>query len=210
MYDKEKKGELTYNKFIELIEIFNITMSKQSINSIFDYFDKDKKNVIKYDDLIKEIIGNISDNREIIIKKVFNSFNKDNNNNISINDLKQKYRAYNHPEVKNNLKSEKEVFYEFLESIDIFKNYKNTINGQNYNNNALSYQEFLEYYKEISISIKDDIIFENLLKSCWNIDNQNENDIYNTSKNNELNNIKGNNLIIRTANQILNNNFANH
>ena len=208
MYDKEKKGELTYNKFIELLEIFNITMSKQSINSIFDYFDKDKKNVIKYDDLIKEIIGNISDNREIIIKKVFNSFNKDNNNNISINDLKQKYRAYNHPEVKNNLKSEKEVFFEFLESIDIFKNYKNTINGQNYNNNALSYQDFLEYYKEIGISIEDDIIFEHLLKSCWNIDNQN--DIYNTSKNNELNNLKDNNLIIRTANQILNNNLINN
>ena len=183
-------------------------MNKQSIDSIFDYFDKGKINTIKYDDLIKEIVGNISPKRELLIQKVFNSFKKDNNNNISINDLKQNFKAYNHPEVKNNLKTEKEVFFEFLESIDIFKNYKNNINGQNFNNNTLSYDEFLDFYKEISISIKDDILFEHLLNNCWKIEKENE--VYNNSNNNDINYLEDNNLRIRTANQILNNNLNNY
>ena len=34
--DKDKKGEINQNKFNELLEIFNINMSKQSINLIFE------------------------------------------------------------------------------------------------------------------------------------------------------------------------------
>ena len=206
LYDKEKTGNISYNKFNELLEIFNITIDKQSINSIFDYFDKEKKGIIKYDDLICEIIGNIDINREIIIKKIFDIFTKDkNSNNISIKELKQRYKAFNHPDVKNNIKTEKEVYFEFLESIDIFKNYKNNINGQNYNDDFLSYEEFLEYYKEISLSINDNREFENLLINCWNVDKSNNSNYINSF--NEGNYSNNDNLRIRTANQILNNEF---
>ena len=54
-YDKEKKYEINYNKFNEILEIFNINMNKQSINNIFEYFDKENKGVIKYDNLINEL-----------------------------------------------------------------------------------------------------------------------------------------------------------
>ena len=206
LYDKGMAGELDYNKFNELLEMFNINMSKQNSDSIFEYLDKDKKGIIKYDDLIKELIGNINMNREFLIKKLYDNLNKDSNNNISINDLKQKFKAYNHPEVINRFKSEKEVFYDFLESIDIFKNYKNIIKGQN--TEMLTYEDFLDFYKEISIGIRDDKFFEDLLINCWNINN--EKNIYNIENKNELNLYENNNLRIRTANQILNNKRYNY
>ena len=203
LYDKEKKGEITYNNFNEVLEMFNIIMNKNSINYIFEYFDKEKSGVIKYDNLINELIGNININREMIIKNVFDSFSKDTNNKISIKYLKQRYKACNHPDVINKNKTEREIYYDFIESIDIFKNYRLHLQGQNYYDDLLSYQEFLDYYKEISMSIKDDKLFEEILFNCWNITK--EKSVYNNEENNKINSYEESNLRINTANQILNN-----
>ena len=198
LYDKNMSGELDYDKYNELLEMFNINMSKQDTTLIFGYFDKEKKGIIKYDDLIKELISNISKNRELLIRKIYDNFSKDNNYKVYINDLKQNFRAYNHPEVKNRFKSEEEVYYDFLESLDIFKNYKNIIKRQN--TEILSYEDFLDFFKEISMSIIDDKLFEDLLTNCWSI---------NLEKNYE-NYLDNNSLRIRTANQILNNQKFNY
>ena len=199
LYDKEKKYEINYNKFNEILEIFNINMSKQSTNNIFYYFDKEKKGFINYNNLINELVGNISIKREIIIKNLFDSFIKDKNNNILISDLKKRFKAKNHPDIK--YKAEREIYYDFIESIDIFNNYKNK---NNYNNNFFNYQEFLDYYKELNISFKEDKDFEILLNNCWN--DKEKNIYYNNEENNKLYSSKDNNLRIQTANQILTNN----
>ena len=198
LYDKEKKYEINYNKFNEILEIFNINMSKNYINNIFEYFDKENKGIINYDNLINELIGNISIQREILIKNLFDSFNKDKNNKISLNDLKKRFKAINHPNIK--YKTEREIYYDFVESIDIFKNYKSKYD---YNDGLFDYQEFFDYYREISMSIKEDKDFENLLNNCWDVTRQN---IYKNEENNKLNSLKDNNLRIQAANQILNNN----
>ena len=202
LYDKEKKGEISYSKFNEVLEIFNIIMDKQSINSIFYYYDKEKKGVIKYNELLNELIGNISKNRELLIKKVFDCLIKDKNDNISINDLKQRFKSMNHPDVKNRYKSEKDVYFDFAESIDIFKNYRNNLSGYNYNNDFFNYHDFLDYYKEISMSIKEDKLFEDLIFNCWN--NINVNNISNNEKYNGFDSFDNYNIRIQTANQILN------
>ena len=203
LYDKEKKGEITYNNFNEVLEMFNIIMNKNNINNIFEYFDKEKNGVIKYDNLINELIRNININREMIIKNVFDSFSKDSNNKISIKNLKQRFKAFNHPDVINKNKTEREIYYDFIESIDIFKNYKLHLQGQNYYDDLLSYQEFLDYYKEISMNIKDDKLFEEILFNCWNISK--EKNVYKNEENNKINAYNKDNLRINTANQILNN-----
>ena len=206
LYDKNRTGEIAYNRFNELLEIFNITLSKQNINSIFKYYDNGKKGIIKYNDLIIDLIGNVNQSRELIIKNVYNNFIRGEGNNISLNDLKQKFKGYNHPDVKSGIKSETEVYYDFLEIIDIFKNYKNSV--KNENNDIITYEDFLDFYKEISMSIKDDKVFEDLLFQCWN--NNKGKNIYVIERSGGTNNLQDNNLRIRTANQILNNKGYNY
>ena len=206
LYDKNRSREISYNKFNELLEIFNISMNKQNINSIFQYYDNGKKGIIKYNDLICDLIGNINQNRELIIKNVYNNFIRGEGSIISLNDLKQKFKGYNHPDVKSGIKSEIEVYYDFLEMIDIFKNYKNNVNLEN--NDIITYEDFLDFYKEISLSIKDDKVFEDLLFHCWN--NNKDKNIYENERSGGLNHLKDNNLRIRIANQILNNKGYNY
>ena len=72
----------------------------------------------------------------------------------------------------------------------------------------LNFEEFLDFFKELGMNIKDDKIFEEFIFNCWNIDNNNN--AYSIYKNNELKSLQDNNLRIRTANQILNNNGYNY
>ena len=173
LYDKEKSGQITYIKFIELCEIFNINLERKKLKDIFDIYDKEKIGIILYDKLIQALIRNISIDRIMLIKKVYNNFDKDRYGNILINDIRTKFKSSSHPLVEGGQKSEREIYFEFLECLNIFKNYRCNVNQQ-YNIDCLNYGAFLEFFKEISFSIRDDELFKGILINCFGIDNINE------------------------------------
>ena len=181
LYDKEKTGQISYIKFIELCEIFNINLERKNLKEIFDSYDKEKIGLIRYDELIQDLIRNININRVVLIKNLFNDFPKDKYGNIFINDLRKRFKANNHPFVKEGIKSEQEIYFEFLECLNIFKTFRSNIHKL-YNMDILNYGGFLDFFKEISLSIKEDILFEAILFNCFAKSSENENDI----KNNEL------------------------
>ena len=55
-----------------------------------------------------------------------------------------------------------EIYFEFLECINIYKIYTSIVNRQ-YNTDILNYGGFLDFFKEISFSVKDDNLFEDIL-----------------------------------------------
>ena len=62
----------------------------------------------------------------------------------------------------------------------------------------MSYQDFENYFKEISLSINDDKLFEYIINYCWEIDND-----YNNYGN--KNGYENDNVRIRAGEQIINN-----
>ena len=166
LYDKEKTGQITYIKFIELCEIFNINLDRKSLQKIFDYFDKEKIGIINYDELIQELIKNISIERVIAIKEVYNNFEKDKFGNVSINDIRKRFKPFNHPNAKSGIQSEQEVYFELLECLNIFKIYRSNV-SKKYNIDILNYAGFLDFFKEISFGTKDDMLFKEMLYRCF-------------------------------------------
>ena len=187
LYDKEKTGQISYIKFIELCEIFNINLERNNLKDIFDFFDREKIGSMKYDELIQELIRNISINRVVFIKNLYNDFDKDKYGNIFINDIRKRFKPYNHPFVKEGNKSEPEIYFEFLECINIYKIYTSIVNRQ-YNTDILNYGGFLDFFKEISFSVKDDNLFEDILINCFANSKYDENEIKNREDNINLRN----------------------
>ena len=62
----------------------------------------------------------------------------------------------------------------------------------------MTYNEFENYFKEISLSIIDDKLFDYIINFCWEIDNK-----YNNNGN--QNGYTNDNVRIRTGQQIINN-----
>ena len=207
--DNNKTGEIYFPDFLEIINKFNIKIEKDLVIRLFASYDKRKNGIIKYNEFFTDLLGEININRQKIIQKVFNIFNKDQNGKVSINEIKQKYNISRHPYVINHLKTPEEVFYDFADSVEICKDYKNIVNLEN--DDLLSYENFEMLYKEIGLNIDEDQLFEYLLTKCWNLDQfmdnkNNENTNYTEQRSESLDySNKDDNVRIRTAKQILDN-----
>ena len=182
LYDKDKTGQITYIKFVELCEIYNVNIERENLKEIFDLYDKEKIGIINYDDLIHDLINNISVNRAIMIKNLYNEFSQDKYGNVSINDLRKRFKPFNHPFVKDGTKSEPEIYFEFLDCINIFKFYKSII-SKNSCMDVINFGGFFDFFKEISFSIKNDLLFECILINCFSKNTINENELKNNEDN---------------------------
>ena len=224
LYDIKHQGLISFNNFLSVAQVYSLNLSIDELKLIFDLFDKEKTGYINYNELIQIISGPLSPNRQEIIKKLYDSFNKDSNGKVSINEIKLLFNSRRHPDVINGKKSEGEIFGEFLDNIESFREYLENLRGV-YDNN-LNLEDFYNFYNEIGIDFEDDKMFEFMINNCWNLNNNNNydnnmkgaNDMNNTGngvnryrnnnnsgyKNNFNNNSSGGNLI-RAGSQIISN-----
>ena len=214
IYDRDNSGFISFDNFYTIFQSNYIDIPLVDIKSIFGLFDNNnnEKQInsaseykIKYDLLLKSIIGNISIKRRALIQKVFDSFSRDKNGKILISDMKNRFNPSRHPDVlkgsktENKMsKTENKILGEFLDFLEIFREYYNNLHG-GYTFN-MGFQEFLEFYSEISLSIEDDKDFENLLINCWDLELIEQKDKMNDNNKEQIDNIEGNNIYKKIQN----------
>ena len=216
LYDFTHSGMISLENFLYISSSFNINIPLDELQLIFNFFDKENTGSINYNDLILTILGPINPNRETIIKTLYEKFNKDNNGNISLNEIKLLFNASKHPDVIGGKKSRGEVYGEFLDNIETYKEYLENMRGLY--TNVFNMEDFANFYNLIGVGIEDDKIFEFMINNCWNGDNtgvNNEKGNYtnkygNGAYGNGNNNFTGRNqgnLMARAGSQIIKNNF---
>ena len=196
IYDRGQRGEIPFDKLCDIFEIYNINITREDIFDFFNILDKEHKGIIKYNDLIQILINNVQQNREILIQKLFESLHK-GKGFVLINDLKQNFNPMNHPDVINQIRNKDEIFLDFIDSLEIFREYNSNLNNENVKNGYLSFEDFLNFFKEISMSISDDKYFEFFINNCWILEKEN--------KNAYGNNYGNDNVRIRAGKEIMNN-----
>ena len=106
--------------------------------------------------------------RFILVKKLFDSFPKNENGNIDINIFKSSFSPNNNYNIINGNKTTDEAYGEFLECLDIFIEYKRNLKNEK-SKTELTYEEFCDYFGEISFEIQNDYIFSKYINNCWEI-----------------------------------------
>ena len=169
--DDEGNHSLTFNNFEKYIKDYRLPLNDEEIKKIFDKFDTKKTGVINYDDLINELVGKINDYRTDILMKVFEKFDPEHTGNANLNEIRKNYNPNLHPEVLKGNKSSQEQLSEFLDDIDyIF----NLLNQNKANDDIITIEEFLDFYKNFSFAIEDDEYFNSILSGVWGL-NQGKN-----------------------------------
>ena len=227
IYDRKHSGLISFDNFYNIFKAYYSNISLADIKSIFSIFESkanpnDNTEIkiisllqIKYDELLKSIIGNMPLNRQLIVKKVFDSFEKGSDGKIMTNDIKTKFNYSRHPDVLSGKNSAIEIYNDFLDFIETFREYNDNLKGKY--SFEMNYDEFADFYSEISMYIEDDDYFEKLLKNCWNLEEENSDGnkkINNNTCNNNLNNsyqrsnqYNNQNIRMKTGSQIINNNI---
>ena len=197
MYDKNQSGEIPFNKLCDIFEIYNINITNEEIFEFFEMIDKEHKGFIKYNDLILILINDTNTNRRIFIQNLFDKLRK-GKEFVILNDIKKYFNPDSHPDVIEKIKGRDEIAFDFFDSLEVFREYNINLKNENIINGIMSYQDFENYFKEISLSINDDKLFEYIINYCWEIDND-----YNNYGN--KNGYENDNVRIRAGEQIINN-----
>jgi len=110
--------------------------------------------------------------RKRIIQQAFKAIDKNGIGLDELDDMRENYNAKMHPDVLSGKKTEEEVLAEFL---DTFEYQFSLLNDEKENESKISLEEFLDYYNNISLGIKDDDFFEEMIKNVYNLESRKNN-----------------------------------
>ena len=168
IYDRNNSGLISLEDFKNIFQIYNLNLPISEVKNIFDnYNNPEQIGTIHYPSLVNDLIGQMNEKRINMVETVFNNFTKNEKGEVSIKEIKQAYNPGGHPDVLNRKKTPNEVYGEFLDMLEIYREYIYNIKGGYIT--SITLEDFKQFYSEISLGFKDDYAFENMMVNCWNL-----------------------------------------
>ena len=167
-YDRKGDKEISFSDFSEIIRNTKVIISEEEISDLFSDFSKEKNNnkikTINYELFLNKLILELNPRRANIVKVAFDKLDIENCGIINLSEIKSLFSSKNCPLVSSALMSEEEFYNSFTESFLTHHNLYRSAKIKKVN-----YNEFYDYYKYVSITINDDYLFEETLKSSWKL-----------------------------------------
>ena len=167
-YDRKGDKEISYSDFSEIIRNTKVIISEEEISDLFsDFIQQNNNNKIKtinYEIFLNKLIPELNPRRENIVKVAFDKLDIEKCGIINLSEIKSFFSSKNCPLVSAALMSEEEFYNSFTESFLTHHNLYRSAKIKKVN-----YNEFYDYYKYVSITISDDYLFEETLKSSWKL-----------------------------------------
>jgi len=127
--------------------------------------DRDGSGEIDYDELLRAIRGPMNEFRTNLVRQAFKKIDRDGSGLLDIEDIRGVYSAKTHPDVRAGKKSEEDVLCDFLETFEMHHN----ISDKAVMDSKVTWEEFAEYYNNVSASIDKDAYFETMISNAWNL-----------------------------------------
>ena len=170
LIDENSDKRISFTEFEKMFKRYRFNLTQNGINNLFNYFDKDKSGFIDYSEFLNGIVGELSDFRKNVLKQVFQKLDKEEKGYITVKQLRETYDPRGNPLVRQGKRSEDEILAEFL---DVLEYHFNLLIEKNedidVNELEVDFEEFCNFYKNISLCIEDDKYFEIMVLSEWGI-----------------------------------------
>lgn len=163
--DDNNSRTLDYYEFRKAMVDYQMGLEEQEMQALFNLADRDRSGEIDYDEFLRVVRGGMNDFRKALARQAFNKLDLDGSGVVDIEEIRQLYNARQHPDVRSGKKTEDEVLGEFLETFETHHN----IGVQGGRDRRVTYEEFEEYYNNVSISIDDDRYFELMMNNAWKL-----------------------------------------
>ena len=165
--DENDSKTLSLPEFVKFCHDYRIPIVGKDINILFQEFDKDKSGEINYDEFVNAFVGEMNERRKRLIRILFESFDKNKTGFVDLDDIRNGYSPNNHPDVLSGKKTEDEVLAEFLDTLQY---HFSLLKSQKDDENKVGFDEFLNYFNNISVGIEDDDYFESMIKNGFNLE----------------------------------------
>ena len=171
LLDENSSKKISFDDFQKLFKVYRYDLSETEINNLFNYFDNEGNGYIKYNEFIKELCGNLNQFRKNILKQVFNKLDKNEKGYITVGTIRHEYNPKGNPLVRQGKRGEDEILAEFLDVLEYYFNLLIEKNEEelDVNDIEVDFDDFCNFYKNISLFIEDDKYFEIMILSEWGI-----------------------------------------
>ena len=169
--DDDSSGYLDRNEFNKALKDYRVTVTPEEAKKLYSIFDINQDGQISYDEFLRGVVGEMNQPRRNLVKRAFDKLDRNKNGVVELDDIKGVYNAKYHPDVKLGKKTEEEVLSEFLDTFEMHY----SLSHPNSRDKKITFDEFIEYYNNVSMSIEDDRYFELMMTNAWNLNNVNYN-----------------------------------
>lgn len=135
---------------------FNLTDEQGQL--LMEKFDKNKDGYVDFDEFLRYLKGDINNFREGLIRLAYSKLDINGDGKVTLDDIAQIYDASFHPDVVSGKKVAEEIYKEFMSQWDT-----QVADG------IVTFDEFVEYFKDVSASIDTDEYFEVMMRNAWKI-----------------------------------------
>lgn len=122
------------------------------------FYDVDGDGNISYDEFLSGLREELSERRVNMVKKAFAVLDTDKSGEIRVNDIDGIYDVSMNPEFLEGKKSKTEILAEFLNNFD---------GARGNNDGVVTWNEFYDYYSDLSMSTPSDEYFVRMMESTW-------------------------------------------
>ena len=154
--DNSKSRKLDRYEFAWGLKENGHDISPSEFERIFKYFDKNNEGKVNYEEFLTSLRGELSERRRGLIQMAFMKLDKTGEGFVAFEDLISQYNVEWHPKFKSGEMSKKDITEDFMKQWDTVKT-----------GSKVSYEEFEEYYRDVSASIDTDDNFEQMMRSAW-------------------------------------------
>ena len=169
--DESSTHTLTYEEFMKVMNNFRICMEDVEFENLFKAYDFNQTGEIDYHEFIKGILGDLNNFRKKVLENVFNKLDSGKKGSITVGTLREEFTPGQHPDCRLGKRNEYDILAEFIDVLEYHFNLLNEKNGetQEIDDIKIDFEDFIDFYKNISITIEDDRMFEITLYGEWGV-----------------------------------------
>lgn len=160
LMDEDDSKELSLSEFRLGCRKFGLAakeVSDDDLRILFNAFDSNGNGSLSYDEFLVGLRGNMSPQRKKWVRHAFDKLDRKGIKSINLDDMVEVYDPSYHPDVSKGEKSAREVVTLLINAFDIDQD------GQ------VSYEEFENYYTNLSFAIDSDEEFIQMVKKMWGL-----------------------------------------
>ena len=157
--DDDEDGKLSLGEFKKGLKELTLDFTDGEVRQMFSHFDYDHFGFITFEHFLQSLKDDMSAKRIALVKLAFDRLDKDGDGALDPSELMEKYDASMHPDVVSGKKTETQALREWMTVFEV----GGVLDGK------VTYEEFMNYYHNLSASIENDDYFELMIRNAWHI-----------------------------------------
>lgn len=150
---------LDRSDFEEVLSNCGLFLKSPEITTLFRYFDVNGDGNLGYEEFLKGMAPPLNDRRLRLVRRAFDLLDVDGSGELTVADLAEKFAVADHPDVRRGKARPEDVLEEFLGG------FEGARAGDG--DGKVSWDEFADYYHDLSASVPGDDYFAAMMEQCW-------------------------------------------